>query len=352
MSSCAAGKTEMRLCTASVAAATRSSDRPSPAMARQSFTRSAATSVGSSGVRATAACRNSSALSWGFSAPLALATARRSRTRSLVAHVLAPTAATLATAPTAGTRLALFVEATANPNSLLGSRSARPSFRASSYVTTVRASELWPRSLIARTTSVRAGAPAAGARAWSRDTTSSMTAPAPPSVHSTCICSSAEGSGCLLSSISKAEVAKLLATSAQEAAPARFTSSRACSIPTSATMGWLRAASTLSELLDPGRRRIRERVFASSLDCPEASCRNTKSATACCVACRVVRRSDAGFAPPTAATRSDTSSKSTNGRAISPPFVVAERMAPRLQSSFFWAVMRSMVLEKSRVSTL
>lgn len=62
--------------------------------------------------------------------------------------------------------------------------------------------------------------------------------------------SSAEGSGCLLSSISKADVANKPATSAQPDAPACVTKSRATSKPTSATMVLHNAARGKSK---PGR---------------------------------------------------------------------------------------------------
>mmetsp|Transcript_125983 Transcript_125983/g.268807 ORF Transcript_125983/g.268807 Transcript_125983/m.268807 type:complete len:275 (-) Transcript_125983:922-1746(-) len=274
----------MRCFTASSAAASKSAERPSPATARTSFTRSAPGKEPRSGVTTSAALRRSSALSSAGTAPFALATAKSKRTTSEVAQDLMPTAAALATALMPEDRLALFVEATANSKSLAGPSWARSDFDASVRMAPANASEAKPRSAMANTAPASAEAHAFADKACSRPVTSSRIAPAPPSVRNTSSCSSGVGSGWRLSSMSKAEVAKVVATSLQEDMPACFTRSRAELMSTSATIGEDMEANAESTCPDPGSFSTRERRVGSNKDLPAANWRKAISAQACCAA--------------------------------------------------------------------
>mmetsp|Transcript_158387 Transcript_158387/g.508046 ORF Transcript_158387/g.508046 Transcript_158387/m.508046 type:complete len:316 (+) Transcript_158387:413-1360(+) len=236
MRSWAGGKQDIRCPIASSAAATRSCECPSLEMASTSLTKSAAGRAASSGVKALAARCKRAIFSSAGSAPLVFAIANNNLTKSLVGHAFSAPAAARATAPTTATRLALFVEATANSSNLGGPRLANWGLAANVHAASVKASEQKLRSPMAKITQASSDTPAASAKVCNRQATSSIAAPALPKVRNTASCSFADGSGCRLSNINKAEVAKVLATSGHVAAPACFTRSRANSMPTSAIM--------------------------------------------------------------------------------------------------------------------
>mmetsp|Transcript_289 Transcript_289/g.814 ORF Transcript_289/g.814 Transcript_289/m.814 type:complete len:202 (+) Transcript_289:163-768(+) len=109
-------------------------------------------------------------------------------------------------------------------------------------------------------------------------------------------------------------------------------------------------ASEVSTVAAPGSRRMRAKIEEVSADFPVAICLKTMSAATPCAACRICKRSAAGFVPPTAVVRSHMSSKSVIGISALPLSIAAHNMLPKLDNNFFCAVIRFIALDTSRHS--